>query len=357
MAGEVYANGDEIACKAGDGKVIAAFPDVCLSPPSPPAGPLPVPYPNTSFSKDMQSGSKTVLIKDKEVMLKDSSFYKTSPLGDEAATNGLGASVVTHVITGKTYFSAWSMDVLFEGENVDRHTDLTTSNHASYPGSTPPFSNLENQALSRLAKNECPCCGKPGGQCPGAMSDTFPNGQPREALSHREFYRLDETKPDGTPTDTAAARNAQIASLPCTGGDCPNAGKAERKSDPPCDVYRVTTKAESDAADGAPFNKKAHRDHHKVPKAKGAIKAFFSRNPGGKIMGVTKAEWDAKDPTEQNKVVQIDHVTPRAAGGCPNSTGNTQPHGTKCANCKRMDQVQDSWNSVELTDRRTALGI
>lgn len=40
MGCEVYANGDEIACKAGDGKVIAAFPDVCLTPPAPPAGPI-----------------------------------------------------------------------------------------------------------------------------------------------------------------------------------------------------------------------------------------------------------------------------------------------------------------------------
>lgn len=32
MGCKVYANGDEIACKAGDGKVIAAFPDVCLTP-------------------------------------------------------------------------------------------------------------------------------------------------------------------------------------------------------------------------------------------------------------------------------------------------------------------------------------
>src|SRR6476620_1154205 len=130
---EVYANGDEIACKAGDGKVIASFPDVCLTPPPPPAGPIPVPYPDTSMSKDMQNGSKTVQIKGQEVMLKDQSFYKTSPLGDEAATNGQGANVVTHVITGKTYCVAWSMDVQFEGANVDRHTDMTTSNHASTP--------------------------------------------------------------------------------------------------------------------------------------------------------------------------------------------------------------------------------
>ena len=51
MGAEVYANGNAIACKAGDGKVIAAFPDVCMSPPSPPAGPIPVPYPQHVFLK------------------------------------------------------------------------------------------------------------------------------------------------------------------------------------------------------------------------------------------------------------------------------------------------------------------
>ena len=163
MSNEVFANGNEIACKSGDGKVIAAFPDVCLSPPSPPAGPVPVPYPNTSFSKDMKKGSKTVKIDGKEVMLKDKSFYKTSPLGDEAATKSLGAGVVSHVITGKTYFVAWSMDVKFEGKNVDRHIDLTTSNHASPMAneSVPAINSDEStDALSSpVDENKCPCCG------------------------------------------------------------------------------------------------------------------------------------------------------------------------------------------------------
>ena len=162
MGCEVYANGDEIACKAGDNKVIAAMPDVCLSPPSPPAGPVPVPYPNTSFSKDMQNGSKTVVIKGKEVMLKDQSFYKTSPLGDEAATNSLGAGVITHVITGKTYCVAWSMDVKFEGQNVDRHTDLTTSNHASpMANRVAPAATIAVAATAGTpAEPLCKCCGK-----------------------------------------------------------------------------------------------------------------------------------------------------------------------------------------------------
>ncbi len=148
MSCDVYANNSEIACKAGGGKVIASFPDVCLTPPPPPAGPIPVPYPNTSFSKDMKDGSKTVQIGGQEIMLKDQSFYKTSPLGDEAATNGQGAGVTTHVITGKTYFMLWSMDVKIEGQNVDRHMDMTTSNHASPMANTfVPNANLAKMKL------------------------------------------------------------------------------------------------------------------------------------------------------------------------------------------------------------------
>jgi hypothetical protein len=140
MSCEVYANNNEISCKGGGNIVIAEFPDVCLSPPSPPAGPIPIPYPNTSKSKDMQEGSRTVQIGGKEVMLKDKSFYKSSPLGNESATNSFGGNVLSHTITGKTYCVSWSMDVKIEGENVDRHMDMTTSNHmcAPMPGGTPP---------------------------------------------------------------------------------------------------------------------------------------------------------------------------------------------------------------------------
>ena len=164
MGCEVYANGDEIACKAGDGKVIAAFPDVCLTPPSPPAGPIPVPYPDTSFSKDMQSGSKTVMIKDQEVMLKDSSFYQTSPLGDEAATNGLGAGVITHVITGKTYLRGVVDGRTIRGDRMSIGIrTLTTSNHASPLANVmAPMINVAMMALGKIREwlGKCPCCGK-----------------------------------------------------------------------------------------------------------------------------------------------------------------------------------------------------
>ncbi len=52
MAVKVFVNGQEVACKAAVGKSPAAFPDTCLSPPSPPAGPVPIPYPNTAYASD-----------------------------------------------------------------------------------------------------------------------------------------------------------------------------------------------------------------------------------------------------------------------------------------------------------------
>jgi hypothetical protein len=63
-------------------------------------------------------------------MLKNKSYFKKCS-GDEAATKSLGQGVVTHTIGGKVYFAAWSANVRAEGENVVRHLDLMTSNHAS----------------------------------------------------------------------------------------------------------------------------------------------------------------------------------------------------------------------------------
>ena len=128
-----------------------------------------MPYPDTSFSKDMQSGSKTVKINGKEVMLKDESFYKTSPLGDEAATRSFGGNVLTHQITGKTFFVAWSMDVKFEGENVDRHLDLTTSNDASNPDGPPQGDQDVPVPVDDVKPEKCPVCDqeKPGNPTPG----------------------------------------------------------------------------------------------------------------------------------------------------------------------------------------------
>lgn len=127
MGAKVYANGREVLGKAGSGKVIAAFPDVCLSPPSPPAGPVPIPYPVSSKDEDTVDGSKSVKAGGKEVVLSDKSSLKKCT-GDEPATKSLGQGTVSHTLKGKVHAIAFSMDVIVEGEGVVRHLDPTTSN-------------------------------------------------------------------------------------------------------------------------------------------------------------------------------------------------------------------------------------
>jgi len=146
MSVDVYANGMEIACKAAAGKSIAAFPDTCLSPPSPPAGPVPIPYPNTASASDTTKGTTTVMICGEEVMLKDQSTFKTST-GDEAATKSLGMGVVTHAVQGEASFIVWSMDVKFEGQNVDRHLDLMLHNEQCTPANTVPVPYFSQMAV------------------------------------------------------------------------------------------------------------------------------------------------------------------------------------------------------------------
>jgi hypothetical protein len=148
MGNQVYANKMEISCKSADGKTICATPDVCMTPPQTPATPpgVPVPYPNTGMASDCTEGSATVKITDAEVMLKNKSYFKTSS-GDEAGSAPM-KGVISSVNTGKVYFNAWSMDVIIEGENAVRHLDLTTHNHASFVGNSPPFPYVDAMAMA-----------------------------------------------------------------------------------------------------------------------------------------------------------------------------------------------------------------
>lgn len=150
----VFANGMEVSAKKDANKSLAAMPDVCLSPPSPPAGPIPIPYPNFADASDTSDGSKTVKIGGSEVGLKNSSNYKTSK-GDEAATKTLGMGVVTHTIQGKMKHAAWSFDVKIEGQNAIRHMDMTTHNHMNCPNSA--AMTLNQAAMQNAQVRELTC--------------------------------------------------------------------------------------------------------------------------------------------------------------------------------------------------------
>ena len=62
--------------------------------------------------------------------------------------------MITHTISGKVYFIAWSMDVEIEGQNVVRHLDMTTSNHASPMANGPtPIPGLDK--MDPAVKKDC----------------------------------------------------------------------------------------------------------------------------------------------------------------------------------------------------------
>jgi hypothetical protein len=155
MANEVYSNNMEVSCKAASGKAICAFPDVCFTPPLTPATPpgVPIPYPNTGMASDCTDGSSSVKVSGQEVMLKNKSYFKKS-MGDEAGC-APKKGVVTSKNMGKVYFNMWSMDVKIEGENVVRNLDITTHNHASFPGNSPTWPYLDAAAFSGSG----PCAG------------------------------------------------------------------------------------------------------------------------------------------------------------------------------------------------------
>lgn len=150
---EVYANGQEIACKAADGRSVACFPDPCWSPPGPPAGPVVIPYANTAYARDLANGSRTVFISGQPVAKKNQSYLATST-GNEAATRAFGMGVITHTIQGKAYFASWSMNVKVEGLNVCRHQDLMTHNHASVVGNTGTWHYLDQATSDGACKGD-----------------------------------------------------------------------------------------------------------------------------------------------------------------------------------------------------------
>ena len=150
--GGVFANGLEISGKAVSAKTIAAFPDVCMTPPENPATPpgVPVTYPNFAMAGDTEKGTGKVKIKGKTVNLKNKSdMSKTS--GDEAGC-AAKKGVVSSKNTGKSYFNSWSNNVKFEGEPVVRMSDLTTNNHASPVGNAPPWLHV---ASLNVAGGDC----------------------------------------------------------------------------------------------------------------------------------------------------------------------------------------------------------
>lgn len=207
MGNQVYANMMEVSCKAAAGKSICAFPDVCMTPPQTPATPpgVPIPYPNTGMASDTSDGSTSVKISNQEVMLKNKSNFSKS-MGDEAGAAPM-KGVVTHKNMGKVFFTAWSMDVKVEGENVVRMLDMTTHNHGSVPGNSPPMAYVDEVAPPAVdVEHEVKCAIK---KCDRASYDisTTAAGKPMPSQARCSVL--------GTKKHTCVKNTLESKGVPC----------------------------------------------------------------------------------------------------------------------------------------------
>jgi len=126
MAVTVGVNFMTVVHKASSGVTIA-FPDVCKTP-APPAGPIPIPYPNIAMASDSDKGTKKIKADGNPICVKDSNFKIST--GDEPGSVGGVASSKTK---GKAEFINYSFDVKAEGKNVCRAFDLMLHNDKNTP--------------------------------------------------------------------------------------------------------------------------------------------------------------------------------------------------------------------------------
>ena len=174
----VFAEGMGLFHKGSGGKAVAPG-DVCLTPPPPPGGPLPVPYVNNVSAGDLTKGSKSVKVDGEETALEDQSEVSTS-VGDEPGNQG--GNVVTHKTKGKGYFAVWSQTVKIEGRGVCRHGDQMGQNAASTPYGVVDMAAITSFNAAHGSDQPCPPYPRPRpsawGPTPAQKAALAANPQP-----------------------------------------------------------------------------------------------------------------------------------------------------------------------------------
>jgi hypothetical protein len=125
MAVTININNLTLCHKGSDGVSTATVPDVCKTPS--PGGPVPVPYANISFSKDLARGTTTVNADGGNMIANLGSEFSAS-VGDEPGTLG---GVKSGVNMKESTWITYSFDVFMEGKNACRLTDKKFQNHCN----------------------------------------------------------------------------------------------------------------------------------------------------------------------------------------------------------------------------------
>ncbi len=104
------------------GGLCQAVPDVCKTP-APPAGPVPIPYPNMAMLNQATGTSKKVKIVAKEAVTTKSKIPRS--MGDEA---GVAGGVVSSMNMGPVTFKKGSTKVKVQGVPIVHLTSMTAHN-------------------------------------------------------------------------------------------------------------------------------------------------------------------------------------------------------------------------------------
>lgn len=110
----------------GSGGTSVAFPDVCLTQVGNTV--VPIPYPNTAVSADLDLGAQTVKADGNPIGHEKSNFKKST--GDEA---GSKKGIASGAIQKQAEFTSFSFDVQVEGKGVVRAFDTMVHNNKNTP--------------------------------------------------------------------------------------------------------------------------------------------------------------------------------------------------------------------------------
>ena len=127
MGQTVFANSRGVDHKGSNGMSMV-FPDVCKTP-APPAGPIPIPYPNIGKASDTSKGTKKVKVDGQSAMVKGAKYMMST--GDEAGSAG---GVISSKVKGECEYLMYSFDVKFEGKNACRLGDPLWHNKKNIAG-------------------------------------------------------------------------------------------------------------------------------------------------------------------------------------------------------------------------------
>jgi hypothetical protein len=236
------------------------------------------------------------------------------------------------------------MDVKFEGKNVCRHFDITTSNHASSATTTAPLVSLEmlDLADSQYAVDVgvCPCCGEALHQWqqgpPPEPRKKFKVVQEQEFWSSRIKRVADDSLRDKFRKDFANLMQKKAAQRALAKSGKKSCGNVHPNPNSGCAVYFDMTRpaavypgpgaASSTMMTAAEFAKRRFKSHYK---------------------SICVDWWEKKTgKTYRGKKMKFNHKTPRMAGGCNNPRNVIPEDEMTDPECVEIERLQSELENV-----------